>query len=173
MRAAHPTPSIGARSTGNDEHPAPGVLGDLSGDAAKDEATEKAATVRTQHDQVDILRFRRGNDRLGRVPFPDEERRPCARGSGTSNDGLNGAVDPRALLIDAPQERAAGKAQPSRVDHAENDQLGTTVRGQADRLLGGPRGRLREIRGQEDSTRANRRANERRIRRRLASRLVD
>ncbi len=108
--------------------------------------------MRPENDKVRVLSVRRGKDRLGRFAFPNEERRVNARSSGSSNDFLDPGLDPCPLLVDAAEKPAPGETKPPGIDHAEHEELRTGVCGQSDRLNGGPRGRRREVRGQQQAT---------------------
>ena len=79
--------------------------------------------MRAEDDDVHALRIRRGKDRLGRVALPDQECRLGPRRSGAADELLDAGLDPRPLLVHAPQENTARKAKPPGVDDAEHNEL--------------------------------------------------
>jgi len=70
--------------------------------------------------------------------------------TGSGNHRLRGGFDPGSLLVDPLDETAARKAQAPWVDNAQNDQVGTVLHRQLDRLIGGPVGDGRQVRAQQD-----------------------
>lgn len=135
----------------DDEDGAPGALGHSLRGAAEDEASQAAAAVGSQHDDVGRLCSRCLEHGFSWITFPDEERRPRA-GTTRSHDELVGLLfDPGSFLINSPQEVAAGQAQAVRVDDAQDNQLGAMFDGEPNRVLGGLRRNRRKIGRQEDT----------------------
>jgi hypothetical protein len=123
--------------------------------AAEDQPAEKPAPVRAEDNGVDLLRLGRSKNRLCRIALPDEERRTYPSLSGSPDELLDIRLDPCPFLIDPSQEQSAGKAQPSRIDDAQDDELGAGFDGHTNRLIGGSLGRGRKIRREHEPTNAD------------------
>jgi hypothetical protein len=77
--------------------------------------------VGAEDDHVSGLCGCRFEDGFGWVAFPNEECRADTGLAGLVDDRQSALLDPGPLLIDSPQERAAGQAEPARVDDADDD----------------------------------------------------
>jgi hypothetical protein len=131
------------------------LLGHGPGNAAEDQPAEKPAPVRPKDDGVDLLRLGGSQDRLCRIALPDEERRTDAGLSGTPDERLDTRLDLCPFLIDPSQEESARKAQPSRIDDAQDDEFGAGFDGHTNRLIGGSAGRGRKIRREHEPANAH------------------
>ncbi len=92
----------------------------------------------SQDDHIGMLGRRGRHDHFDRISLPDKERGVGTGRSRSGDDGLGGGFDPAPLLIDPLDEPAARQAQATWVDDAQDDELGTMLRRQLDRLIGGP-----------------------------------
>ena len=111
--------------------------------------------MRAKDDRVDLLRLGRRKNRLCRIALPDEERRTGPGLSGPPDDLLDIRLDPCPFLIDPSQEQSAGKAQPARIDDAQDDEFGAGLDGHTNRLIGGSLGRGRKVRREHEAANAD------------------
>jgi hypothetical protein len=131
------------------------LLGHGPGYAAEHQPAEKPAAVGTEDDGVDLLRLGRSENRLCRIALPDEERRTDPGLSCPPDELLDIRLDPCPFLIDPSQEQSAGKAQPARIDDAQDDKFGVGLDGHTNRLVSGSLGRGRKIRREHEPTNAH------------------
>jgi hypothetical protein len=132
----------------NHENGALGVAYDMIRDRTQQHAFSTAATASPDHDDVCILRFCGGRDRISGIPFPEQELRGGTGISGTTCDLHQQGLAFAPSLIDALVRAGPGEA--ALLEHVDDEQPRLEPAGQLDGTVSRLPRRRGEVSGQED-----------------------